>query len=111
MDSIGQIIVEFLFYTTGELLVRCLPSSWVRGALFDKPKSVEIMVRGKRKKRGKYAYHKHLKAAGKADPHIAWSRAKDGAAILGADAVALIGLVFWLMVIIGGGIFYRYWFS
>jgi hypothetical protein len=100
-----------LGYTTGEMLVRCLPSSWVRSALFDKPKSVEIMVRGKRKKRGKYTYHRHLKTTGKVDPDSAWCRAPDGAVVLSADAVALIGLVFWLLVIIGGAIFYKYWLA
>jgi hypothetical protein len=93
------------------MLVRCLPSSWARSALFDKPKSVEIMVRGKRKKRGKYAYQRHLKTAGKADPESAWIKAADGAVILSGDLVALIGLFFWLLVIVVGTTLYKNWLS
>jgi hypothetical protein len=109
IDTAGQIFFEFIAYGTGELIVRCIPSSKIRSALSHKRKIVEVAVRGKRKKNGKYTYDKQLKTMGQDEPDKAWTKAPDGTIVLSADTVALVGLSFWVMIGIGVLFGYLYW--
>jgi hypothetical protein len=109
LESIAQIFLEFVCYGTGELILRCLPTSYVRSELNGKTPKVEIVVRGKRKKNGKYAQHRHLKKTDKAKVETAWGKAPDGATILSADFVALLGLLFWVVIFAAGFAMTQIW--
>jgi hypothetical protein len=98
LDDLGPIFLEFVCHGTGELILRGIPHNLVRSALRNKPKTTEVLVRGKQKKHGKYTHQKYLKRTGQAGTEKAWQRASDGAIVLSSDVVALLGLLFWTIV-------------
>jgi hypothetical protein len=107
IDVIGQTFLEFVCYGTGEVILRFIPRSFVRSALSEKPRMIEVVIRGRRKKKGRFTYYKHLKKTEQLESEKAWSRSSDGAFILSADLVALLGLLFWVIVCTAAFLIYQ----
>jgi hypothetical protein len=100
LDIVSQAVFEVLGYGTGEVVLRCLPRTWVRTDRTQNSKWSRKLIRSKRKKSGKYKYSEHAERIEEIKSQSTYINASDGALVLGADAVTLLGLLVWLFIVI-----------
>jgi hypothetical protein len=109
LDIVVQVIFEGVGYGTGEVILRCFPRTWVRTERTQQAKWSRKLVRGRRRKNGKYQFQEHNKKIEEIEPQQEYTRASDGALVLGTNAVMLLGFLVWLFIGIILAVGYHFW--